>query len=359
VVQELLMGAVNAAFVDAASEAPWDSEDGQYAISTHTVAEAVDGYVDSLTAFDPLMDEIYERLHGDKDLVPADWNFTSYGDALTTAWSRFRDLIRHRQRYAFWLPELDDGSKFGDGATDYIQPSRVLHEVARMIGADRERLLRTIGTDAAIWRCRTHPEPAPCDWNTAAALGTIPTEYARHPNRMSAPGIPMFYGSLEVGTAVAEVARRHDPEHDLVATGAFRPSRPLLVVDLTNLGPLPSIFDLESERVSEGNPWFLQRFVTDLSAAVSPNAELVDYVPTQVVTEFMIHALERLLPDVECIDGIMYPSAAHRGGSSLVLDVLNSDCVSAPSPPDTWRWSKPRVELVLDAGSTSLRPLHP
>lgn len=357
-VQKLLLGAVRSAFVDASGEPVWDSEDKEYHISPYTVGEAVEGYVDSLTDFDPLTDELYSCLQDDKDLLPADWNYTSYGEALETAWHRFADLIRHRQRYAFWLPELDDGSKYGDGSSDYIQPSKVLHEVALLIDGDRSRLLREIDVDAEIWRCRTHPSTPPGNWDTAPELGTIPTKYAKQPNRMSAPGIPLFYGSLEAETAFAEVARRHDPSHDLVAEGAFTASRPLLVVDLTNLEPLPSLFDPDVDSGPTRNPRFLQRFVADLSAPVDPAAELVDYVPTQVVTEFMIHALERVLPDVDCIDGIMYPSAARVGGSSLVLDVGNAECVSALSPPLKWRWSKPRLELILKAKSTSLRNLH-
>jgi hypothetical protein len=68
---------------------------------------------------------------------------------------------------------------------------------------------------------------------------------------------------------------------------------------------------------------FLYDFVRDLGANVEPgDREHVDYVPTQVVTEWFRSAFKY---EGSRIDGIYYPSAARRGGMSIVLFADRND----------------------------------
>jgi hypothetical protein len=133
---------------------------------------------------------------------------------------------------------------------------------------------------------------------------------------MSPAGIVMFYGSSETDTAVAEI----DDKPELgIAVGTFRTLRDLRVVDLTRL-PRPLRFFESQPETSIENRYvlsFLNSFGVSMAARVEPgDREHIDYVPTQVVTEWF---RTRPLANEPKMDGILYRSAQRTGGSSLVL----------------------------------------
>ena len=78
------------------------------------------------------------------------------------------------------------------------------------------------------------------------------------------------------------------------------------MVNLTALSPIPSVFDPE-QRKYYYELVFLHEFAQDLSApVVLDGREHIEYVPTQVITEYM-----RWLP-VLAID--LHAASSHRGG---------------------------------------------
>jgi hypothetical protein len=76
-------------------------------------------------------------------------------------------------------------------------------------------------------------------------------------------------------------------------------------------------------------PWrlFLHRFAAEAAQLVRPDSGGIDYVPTQIVTEFVRHELRA--SDNSSVLGIRYRSAARPVGVSWVIFVAADGCVEA------------------------------
>ena len=71
----------------------------------------------------------------------------------------------------------------------------------------------------------------------------------------------MFYGASDAYTALAEVGAHNTRQHAVV--GEFRSARDVLVIDMTALPELPSIFEEDvSQRYDK--VLFLRRFAEDI-----------------------------------------------------------------------------------------------
>jgi RES domain-containing protein len=144
-------------------------------------------------------------------------------------------------------------------------------------------------------------------------IGPPPIELATA-GRMNPAGISYFYAGLEKNTALAEVLGRPPCR---AVMGRFNPTKDLLVLDLTNLSGMPSIFDAAQAELREGLI-FMRGFVAAISAPVSKNgSEHIDYVPSQIVCEYFSKVFKT--KNGQRIDGIIYPSAIKPGGKNIVL----------------------------------------
>jgi hypothetical protein len=85
-------------------------------------------------------------------------------------------------------------------------------------------LLTDLSSDQVLSRVRVHD--ARDQIRCAADLGTPPIRTARA-NRMSAAGIPLFYGALDDETAIAETVDPVDAVEGRVALGHFQPTASL------------------------------------------------------------------------------------------------------------------------------------
>jgi hypothetical protein len=259
-------------------------------------------------------------------------------ESLIGSWEDFCDYIKHERRYFF----LRKKTKRFD--SEYLAPSELLRFIGREV-RDHE-LVRKLPKGSLIYRAR-HQElgrvlSSPYDF------GPPPVEHATQPNRMSPAGIVMFYGSDDPETAVAEI----DDNPSLgIAVGTFKTTRDATVLDLTRL-PRPLGFFEQQSDSSEVDRYaleFLHRFVKSLAAKVAPGArEHIDYVPTQVVTEWFRTAFRH---HRKAIDGIRYMSAQRSGGKSLVLFADRYDVVLRPRQMRT-------VAKVLGADTLELRWRH-
>lgn len=164
-------------------------------------------------------------------------------------------------------------------------------EVRRKIRCDRSAVCAFVSPAVSLvnrWRQVVHVGERPA---TAAELGTAPREFANYPNRMSPAGIPMFYGAFDEPTAVIETydpSRTGDRE---IALARFATLRPLRVLDLTALPEMPSQFD-PSNRGKRLPLKFLRSFGREIARPVArDDGAHTEYVPTQIVTEFVRHRL--------------------------------------------------------------------
>ena len=97
-----------------------------------------------------------------------------------------------------------------------------------------------------------------------------------------------FYGADDVETALTEVARADDREFFTV--GKFVTTEPVMVVDLTRVPPVPSIFDPVLGG-AEGSLRFLNDLVDELRQPIDTARSNLDYVPTQVSCEYFLPSL--------------------------------------------------------------------
>jgi hypothetical protein len=131
----------------------------------------------------------------------------------------------------------------------------------------------------------------------------------------------MFNGAADYETAIGEVSSPAPTRSVQVTWGAFETSRDCRVVDFTRLPPVPSIFDPKIGG-SYHEVRFLHAFVDQLSSKSRAGWEAVDYVPTQVLTEFFL----RVHGGTDRVEGLIYKSTVN-GGEAIVLDVPNERCV--------------------------------
>lgn len=236
-------------------------------------------------------------------------------EALMASWLSFCNIIRHRVRHVFWKrPDAVDRSGLGPGE---IPPADILREIGAIIA--QLEIVRTVAPGTELWRARWHPPHEPVV--SAKALGTIPEALSTRSNRMSPAGIPMFYAATTPETARAEAAAVAAMPHATLTLGAFTVNRPATIVDFTELPPVPGSLDPAVGHLSQCMA-FLHDFVDDLARAARPEFAEIDYVPTQVVTEFLLHAWEYAEP----IDGIAYRSTQHDG-QCVVLNVKSEHCL--------------------------------
>lgn len=189
---------------------------------------------------------------------------------------------------------------------------------------------------ATEFGARTHCK-SPLE-HTASDLGTVPKELALKANRMSPAGIPMFYGAVDADTAVAEVTLTSDDTH--VTWYEFELTAELRVVDLTMLPPEPSMFDPKLGSMRR-QIRFLNMFVQQLSDRVEPEHEQIDYIPTQIVTEYLLH----VHGGGDRVRGLVYESSL-ADGACVALDIPNAHCIDPGTPPAL---NSPQLQLVADS----------
>ncbi|WP_262001987.1 HEPN-associated N-terminal domain-containing protein [Microbacterium sp. Mcb102] len=317
---------------------PWDGREGGYQARTYDRWELVDLFVDAFAA-DGLAEAVADSL-ADVAWASRDWAWRDRDVVLNDAWAAFSDQVKYRTRYVIWLIE-DDASRRETRYTGEIPVGDVLHDIGRLL--DELAMLTVIPAGSSLWRAQIHStdslEPMP----NASRLGTSPREYAKQPNRMSPAGIPMFYGALDKQTALDEVVR-HNLAHEPYATlGAFALSSPITVVDFDRLPEEPTIFHPTLGYLRREIA-FLHKFVKEMSAPVAPGDEGIEYVPTQVVTEFFLRVLQPA--SGATITGLAYASAVRAGGRSVVIDIPHENCLESADPT-----TGHEPALVLDPAS--------
>jgi len=143
-------------------------------------------------------------------------------------------------------------------------------------------------------------------------IGTPASRHARS-GRMNASGIAVFYGATSPELAVAEV---RPPVGSRIVVGFFELIRPLRLLDLTalrNARAEGSIFDPSYAPLRE-KAAFLRRLAARVALPVMPAQENRDYLPTQVIADFLAEAID------PPYDGIVFPSTQSiKKGGNVVL----------------------------------------
>jgi hypothetical protein len=253
-------------------------------------------------------------------------------DQIHYEWDRFSQAVKHESRFVFLEGESADPSiGFLRGLRDYVD--------------DKNGLVRTLPAGSAVFRGRLCDEPTAIG-RSAQDLGPAPAARAGA-NRMSPQGISYFYGSSDIETAVAEIAG-HGVQ-PLAVVGRFVTTRDLYVLDLTAPPSMPSHFD-RGRRREHRMLSFLGSFVAAITAPVIPDGrQHVEYVPTQVVTEYL-----RRIARVR-LDGLVLPSA--RTAERTFVLFFDRDGVSdVGSPPESRSVRSELLEYQADPPALTLDP---
>jgi hypothetical protein len=234
-----------------------------------------------------------------------DWSSSAYqinidsGPYFTDLWDRFCFDVKHRSR--FFSQEAKD-------ALDEILGPAIKGDIGGLTSA-----VRMIGgTDDAdhrfVFRARLAHEVETQDkilrW-PARELGPPPRS-VHATGRMNAVGVPIFYGSFEPETSVAELRA---PVGGTAIVGKFEIIRPLRVLDMQAFDAaniVRSYFDPNFSHV-HAYAHFIQGFHEEIRKPVLPNAELLEYVPTQVVAEYLSNAVEPPIDAILCSSALTSP----------------------------------------------------
>lgn len=285
----------------------YESAEGGYQGSTFDTDDVFDsmGLDFSEDRTDTLRDLVAAKLGNDLWTDKDPYGLTEQ-DHLGYSWEGFCRYIKHERRY-FFMPGRKERVPSG-----LLSPADLLERIfdyAHAAGA-----FVVLPSGARLHRARRQKRGV--SLTTASELGPPPVELAIQPNRMSPAGIVMIYAADERVTALAEVAF----ESGKYATGVFETLRDALILDLTDLPDPPSIF-AEIPDYFEYDPrprmLFLHQISSEISRPIVRDGRTpIEYVPTQIVTEYLRSAVEI---DGRKVDGLRYRSARNPKGTSLVL----------------------------------------
>ncbi len=267
-------------------------------LSAGTINEVHDG------GFDP-----YEQSDIWEINVPRDPEYKQ-------TWENFCHAIKHSRRF------------FNEQAAALLHS--ILGPLTGENAASTKSAIRTISpgdADATFYRGReanTRESQNQILADPIASLGAPPTKLNRS-GRMNSAGIPVFYGSFDAETCVAEL---RCPVGGAAVVGKFELIRPIRVLDLTllnNAGFGISYFDPSVIQKVAYNR-FIRGFHKEIRKAIVPGSETLEYLPTQFVAEYLWSKPEPAL------DGIIFGSAQISKRSSRNIVLFPRSSVTAPVP---------------------------
>lgn len=278
----------------------------------HEIADAA-GIGDEL-----LLAHLSDALSVTPEWIKQDWERGPLDEQLAFSWETFKNLVKHETRF-FFAERSTAPDEFGSMTASQLlgAVATVIQDIAEVWPAPCPRILYRARMSRSLAEASTFLH--------ASQIGPPPPTLAAA-NRMSPAGISMFYGSTNRETAIAEVGAHSS--QSWVVTGEFTPAREIRLIDLTHLPAVPSIFD--SERRPQFHAIrFLHRFVEDITLPVELDGrEHIDYVPTQVFTEYLRYAFPAR------VDGLMFPSS--QGPGSNVVVFYGPDFCSDDTPANDY-----------------------
>jgi hypothetical protein len=198
------------------------------------------------------------------------------------SWPEFQYDVKHYSR--FFRPGLDAEERF-----------------LSYIGQVLPYLKTPLEKGCVVYRARIVTDCIPDD-RLAQEFG--PPTCARNNNRMSPVGISYLYVSDSPQTCIAEA---RPPVGSDVCVAALEGLRDSCILDLTQL---PSIFDPAIDLRLWHSKSFLRDFIRDVAQPVLPEDSVLDYIPTQVFSEFIRNRNYK---------GMRYPTSQGMSGSNYVF----------------------------------------
>ena len=326
-------------YEDAANQVGYESSEGGYLLPTQDIAEIL---LEEEDIFGENLDDPYPLL---ENLVSNDGTpyvrKDPYGPPSGEPdeiryWENFCKTIKSKQRFTAFLSSEDDDQY------DHNQPKNFLFYLAHNF---MPNLIEVLQPGTIIYRARINNE----DRELLHEELTSPHQQRSRNSRMSPAGISFFYGGLTPEVCIHEV-RPNVAENVVVAE--FEVTKELFVLNLAiEFEARRSIFDSEySFSYEEYFKPFLKHFVGDISKPIRKTDNEIEYVPTQVFTEFIKSINFRKYyywPDGNgkesniFINGVQFKSSIMKDEMNLVLfrgpEISTADSASSN---DAWLFYK-------------------
>jgi hypothetical protein len=306
-------------YEEALNSVGWDSSEGGYLLATSDAGELLSdlGFGDDEPQ--ELFDDLVSAFSHDEWVHKNPYSSPEC-DELTDTWGNFCEQVKHKSRFLLskktTRPDRDNSP----------EPIQILETLGRIV--TELNLIMTIPAGVHVYRARQHSLEK--KFGTAKELGTPPKEKAKQ-SRMSAAGVPAFYGANEPKTAYAEIFSEDDKQQ-VITLGVFKTLRPLRLLDLTDLPDVPSLF-------SRKRAWkrmsviFMKRFEEDLTKPVEHDgSEHYEYVPTQFVAEYFREIFQT--SDGAYLDGILFNSSKSEDGTCCTFFCTQEECTDNPDDRD-------------------------
>jgi len=298
-------------YEDASAMVP--TEGGEYVFSGKSAEDLLFWSVPEISENEELVRTIAEALP-DNYWVQRDFFSLTPFDGLRMGWSEFARLIKYESRFLFFPPSSPRGPH--DDPNE-MRPEQMLDALGRFIRA--ESMVKRLPVGSRLYRVRLHDaSEAPC---SAAELGPPPAALVQQSNRMSPAGISMFYVATERETAIAETLSGA-PGTNEGTLAVFELLEEARVVDFVRLPRCPTLFNPGGDPRDRAPLQFLHSLASEFSLPVCRDGrEHVDYVPTQVVTEYLRHRFRPNRP----AHAIRYRSSKRTKGVNLALFLSAED----------------------------------
>jgi hypothetical protein len=317
---EAITAAVGEYYDDPVDELMWDGREGGYQGTVLDAWEMLEDLGVSFSSWE-LQEDVASH-YFDKSFCDKDYILLRPVERQIYGWSHFKEAVKHQRRYTFWTA-MDNEEDAGH--PDYLPTAYMLREIAWVINTVRN--VRLVPENTGFWRVRIHDVDSPL--RLAADFAAPPLDLAKVSNRMSPAGVSMFYGATDFATAVVETYEPGRGENKAAFGAQFMTCRAMRMLDLVNLPTAPSIFDVGRRELRDALG-FMRQFRDDLTLPISRDGrEHIEYVPTQVFTEFVLYELE--LDGVRGFDGILYPSS-RNSAECCVIFADHADCLDHDEP---------------------------
>lgn len=316
-VGEFVMEGVLRYYEDAANSVGYESAEGGYNLTTFDIEDILTDYEE---IFGDSLDDPSELL---ADLVVNDCTpyvrKNPYGPPSgepdeVEHWEKFCKTVKGQRRFTAFLQTKDRDDH------DLSQPRNLLPYLTRDYFPD---LITIIDPETTIFRARIVEKNEAFEHKD---LTSPPIDYSKN-NRMSPTGISFFYGGMDAETCIHEVQPSIAEE---IVVAEFEVVKRLFILNLAaTIGHPKSIFDPEySFDYEENIRPFLEHFQSYISKPIRRFDKEIEYVPSQVFTEFI--ATHNFRENWLYIDesgseadvflgGIMFKSSIRKDGVNITL----------------------------------------
>jgi len=288
--------------------------------------DSVDFIIQEIAEVDePIALDVKQYLSDEYGPYPDEyWDEDPYGDDVQYESSRAEDQ-RFRFSWDYFRNEVSSKSRFFSHSAEEILNELFggINSLKTLEGVPVVRDIGPTSNDRFWYRARFSQNNFIIEQilkDPVTQLGAPDSSIAKS-GRMNAYGISVFYGSSHPDTCLAEI---RPPVGSNVVLGKFEIIRDIRLLDfdlLTKIDVSGSLFDPKFiEQLEKAE--FLKKLIGELIKPVMPNDEPFEYLPTQVIAEFLS---EKISPS---IDGVIYESSQTSIGKNVVL--FNHSCKTEP-----------------------------